>query len=151
MVEIVQPGRGPKRIQQARFKQAEGVRNVYYITAEVGTEWSDVMNPDYWAHIARTLRPADLVEVMDEGGTFYGRVLVIEVKQVAVVVQQLDLYDLTKLPKGAVSADDVYSIDWKGPHLKFVIMRGNIRAAEGFASREDAQRHLANSIMSKVA
>lgn len=140
-----------RRTQANRFRLAEGMRNVWYVSVESGIGWKDIMKPEFWTHVAKSLRPGDIIEVMEESSLYYGRVLVRNVDRVSAVVQQLDFYDLTKAPMGEAAKEESYSIEWKGPIRKHAIMRGNAVVAEGFGSKEEAQKHLVTSLLPAAA
>lgn len=61
------------------LKPAETVRNVWHVTALAGTKPEDVLDPGYWAHVARLLRMGDRIEVLAADSSWYAELRVMEV------------------------------------------------------------------------
>lgn len=61
------------------LKVADSVRNVYQITAAADTTPEDLLDPKYWAHVARLLRLGDRIEVLAADTSWYAELRVMEV------------------------------------------------------------------------
>lgn len=56
----------PAHLDPSRLVSAETVRRNLSVTPETGITLSDVMKPEYWAHVAARLNRADRIEVVAE-------------------------------------------------------------------------------------
>jgi hypothetical protein len=54
-----------------RFKNAEHARTVWQAMSEHGEKLEDIMRPEYWANVARNLKPGDRIEVIAEDNAFF--------------------------------------------------------------------------------
>lgn len=110
------------RIMPARFQLAEHARNVYVITVEENQKKEDVMNPDYWAHIAGKLRQYDEIMVRSDVGAFYGHLLVVACERTWAKTAVLSW---VVLEEGNVSEQEPtdYRVEYKGPYKKFCVIR----------------------------
>ena len=133
-----------------RFQQAEQVRTVYCATAEAGHTFQQMLHPDYWAHEARKLQPYQLVECRCDDGTFWGLALVLETgrnwaKLHQIMYVPLDTKDVAQT-RSAV--DEAYRIEYKGAHLKHVVIRNSDNAIvfDGIQRKADAQAKLAEHL-----
>jgi hypothetical protein len=100
-----------------------------------------VFEPDFWANVARPIRPGDIIEVHAERGDYFAELYVINSKRMAVEVVELRNIPLEAAKnKKNVGAD--LSVEWRGAIRKYCIIRGIGKAAvivgEGYVSEEDA-------------
>lgn len=111
------------KITGPRLKQAEYVRTPYRAEPEAGTAFETVLKPEYWSHVASKLRPGDKIEIMPEDMAWYAELLVVDCTalsaRVAILLPPLDL-DVSSEPTIAV---DSHEVKWKGPQMKFVVIR----------------------------
>ena len=135
-----------------RFQQAEQVRVVYCATAEVGHTFEQMLNPDYWAHEARKLKPYDMIECRSDDGSFWGLVLVLEAARNWAKVHPLqyvplDTKDVAQTRAAQFSKDE-YRVEWKGAHLKHVVIRNsdNEIVHQGVQRKIDAQAWLVDHL-----
>lgn len=135
-------------LMPGRFVQAEQVRVAYCATAEAGVTFKQMLEPDYWAHEARKLKPYDLVECRSDDGTFWGLALVLEagrnwVKLAQLQYVPLDTKDVAQT-RTAQEGKAEYRLEWKGPVKKHTVIRNKDDAIvhEGAGSKADAQAWL---------
>lgn len=73
------PERHVEQLNPIRMKGAEFLRVDAVAIAHANTLPADLLKPDYWAHVAKELRPRAHVEVWADDGSWYAEVLVREV------------------------------------------------------------------------
>ena len=104
-----------------RVQMAEGGRNVHLYTAPSGTEPDDMLVPAYWGLVCKNFRPYDHIEVRTDDGAFWGEYIILASDRTWAKVHPLRVVDL---PNAQVEEiDPAYKIEWKGPHLKFCVLR----------------------------
>lgn len=105
-----------------RHKLAEQVRNQWVVNAEEGTTIQDVMEPGYWAHVARELKPYDHVEVRLETGEWVAQMLVISQGLNWAKVHMLQHYVLNS-SQDVPPASQKHEVKWRGPQHKWCVVR----------------------------
>lgn len=130
-------------LNQSRFKSAEYVRSVWAVTAEEGMRVEDMLKPDYWAHVASSLKPWDKIEVRAEDGAFYAELIVMQASRnwaKVRVVHQVELNEA--LPEG--TDVDGHIVKWSGPHAKWRVIRASDKSVihEGASSEAEAKKWL---------
>jgi len=111
------------RLTVGRLRDAEHDRRRVAVDFPPGATVEDALTPSYWAHYARTLRPKDIVEIMEETGAWEGqfRVMFTSNTEVKMAKSWVVDYDVdTEAIEPAVF--DRYDLAWKGPVLKYAIM-----------------------------
>lgn len=121
------------QLQPARFKQADYVRNVFRIVPEHGTPFDATLDPAYWAHVAASLKPLDEIVVHAEDGSYYGRLLVRDAGRLYAKVAPLEYHDLdpVEVTQGGPPPAAGYEVKWRGPQLKWCVLRGKDVLREG--------------------
>lgn len=132
------------QINPMRVKLAEVDRQDWVATAEMGTTLEQIVEPSYWAHLASRLKPYDHIEVRVDDGIWLAQLLVKEAGRNWAAVLMLQSYKL-ETADVAQTRSSKYKIDWKGPHLKFCVIRleDGERLQEQMSKR-DAQVWLEN-------
>ncbi|HET7409258.1 MAG TPA: hypothetical protein VFJ13_03595 [Paracoccaceae bacterium] len=131
-----------KALTAPRFSAAEFERTVYVATPEHGTPYTDVLKREYWAHVGAMLKPFDRIEVRAEDGTWFAELIVRNAGPLFADVAELRKVDLDVAEPPA--ADSAFEIKWRGPVLKFGVVRKADGGAlkDGFATRDEAARWL---------
>jgi hypothetical protein len=144
-----------KKPNNTRFKEAATVRNTWNVVPEDGTPFEDVLNPEYWENVAERIRPGDHIEVVAENGEYYAELYVTDTTRKWAKVAVLTKIDLTtaKSAQAPASPTAKYEVGYKGPILKWCVVRisDKSRLHEGSASKEDAQRWLADYSKAQAA
>lgn len=119
-------------------------RNVWVKRLTEETAKEDLLKPTFWAHVARTLRPFDRIEVMAHDGSWYAELIVRSTTSLDATV---GLIKFTEFVEPPVSGADDYDVVWKGPAAKFCIIRieDKVRVKDGFENKELAAAWLALS------
>lgn len=139
---------GEKRVvilNPQRRALRETWRQDWVVNAEVGTTVEDVMQPQFWAHVAADMQPYDRVEVLLETGEWLLELIAIGVGRNWVQMHLAQKYDLAPLSEALPSATK-HKIEWKGPQHKFAVIRiaDSQKIQDGFASRGEASAWLSN-------
>lgn len=138
------------QITSNRVQRPEMQWRAWDVIPEFGTEFAELLDPSYWAHVARLLRPWDQLYVRAEDGSMYAECIVLECGQlyakVAVkpgypVKLQVSEPDLdTTIPKN-------YEIKWCGPMHKFCVIRdGKDKLSSGYQDKSAAHTWLSNHL-----
>lgn len=64
---------GPTGLEPAEYR-----RNQWIATAAKGVRAEDLLQPDYWAHVAAKLAPWNKIEVRAEDGLWYAEAIVLD-------------------------------------------------------------------------
>ena len=140
-------------LKASRFKSAELMRMIYTAVPEHGTEFEEILKPEYWAHVGHTMQPGSRIEVMPEDGSYFAELLVRDCRRLwasVALLRKVDFHDNEQIASqsaGGVS----YSFQWRGPHAKHAVIRtapaGNKDVMkEGFATRDQASVWLATHL-----
>jgi hypothetical protein len=154
-------------ILPAAVKRAEFKRSVYYATIPDGVGVDDIVNSDYWVHLAPRLEQWDRIEAISDTGDFFAELLVFKVMQHSegtrtirtpkvIVLSSHDLSkEVTKAKTAtkkteaaakAAGADDDgdygelpdgYQVSFGGPRYKWLVIRNGDVIADGM-SKGDA-------------
>lgn len=134
--------RGPTSLQLANYYSAR-----YAFHAPVGTAPSDPLNPGYWAHVAKRLRPWDEIVVIPEDGSWRAVYFVRAVGRAEAAVAMIECREFGT---GAeISKTDIpYYVKWGGPSVKHRVHRKDTNdvVKDGFQTAEQAQLWISNHI-----
>lgn len=131
MIPIPRP---KKAISEARIQLQGNWHNAWDVTVERGTILEDVLDTDYWKHIAVKLRPHDTIEVLAEDGSWYARLLVINADRLWARVFKLEYHDLTNSHEGMPKTqEEEYDITWTSMGKYALIKKGG----QGLPSLKD--------------
>ena len=97
------------KILQNRIRPAEYDRTVYATVPDGGTTIEEMLAPDYWAHVAKNLKPGSRIEVTAEDGAWFAELYVRRASANAALVVVLRHYDFEAMSKPAqVPAADTH-------------------------------------------
>lgn len=112
------PMLSPNRMQMAEFG-----RNIHLVTAESSEHPDDFLQPEFWAHVAKNFAPFDHIELRTDDGQYWAEFLVLSCDQ---QWAKVELLREVKLPEVAEAvADERFAVKWKGPHLKWCVIRAS--------------------------
>lgn len=128
-----------------RMALAEQWRQDWVVNAEQGTTVQDVLDPQYWSHMAARMQPYDRVEVRLETGEWVMEVLVLSVGRNYAQVFLMVKYDLQGVGEDTPVAIK-HKVEWKGPQHKWVVTRlADSQAIQsGLESKEAANTWVQN-------
>ena len=129
----------PRKAHPSKFKEAASARNVWHHVLDQNTKYDDLLTPEYWAHVAKTLRPGDKIEVIAEDSSFWAELFVL-----ATANQAAAVVEIRKVALQSVELPDAQAgvkVEWKGPNLKWCVYRtkDNERIQSGIDTRMAAQ------------
>ena len=114
-------------INGSRFKEAGFVRQHYVADIPSGVDLKTVLTSDYWKHVAPQLRPLDLIEAINEDGSWEAMLRVMYASPTEV---KLDVIFKRERAVEAPTADkdSAYRIAWISPGAKFGVFNkdGNV-------------------------
>lgn len=105
------------KILAPQFKEAEFSRRVWCAAPERGLGVDDLLQPSYWAHVAKTVRPGDRIEAVAHDGSWFAEFYVISAGANEVRVVSLRVASLT-----AQSVTVEYEVKFRG-RAKWSVLR----------------------------
>lgn len=122
-----------------RLLSAESQVMTWHHTTEFGVTVEEVLLPEYWAGVAKTLRPGHEIVVNSADMSWYARLLVRAVGRSEAHVSRIMFVEFTTKAKANTSSD--FKIEWMGPTKKYGVIRKSDLAPikDGFAEEGDAQ------------
>ncbi len=105
-----------------RISLAEQWRQDWVVNAEESTTIDDVLDPGYWAHTAGQMQKFDRVEVRLETGEWIADLIVVDVGRNWASMHLIQKHELEK-PSAHPAMAAKHEVLWKGPHLKFCVVR----------------------------
>lgn len=96
------------KILQNRVKSAEYIRTVWAAQPESGTTLDEMLLPEYWANVAKTIKVGDRIDVTAEDGSWFAELYVRSAQPLAlkVFVLRHTVFDAPRV-KDAISPYDV--------------------------------------------
>ena len=132
------------------MKLADFARNRFLARPPAGTTLEDLLNPVFWAHVARQFAPGggDIIEVFPMDGAYYAELFVAECRKTGLVNQvRLVKLNYTSLSTDATvdkqaEPEGAYRIVYRGTEKKHTVTRvaDNTIVSEGHATKQDAQK-----------
>lgn len=142
------------QILERNFSLREQMAVTYYAVPAAGTPFERIMQPDYWAHIARRVKVGSEIVVQPEDGAYYARLLIVYVATGTVQVKELMYVELIA-PVGDTVAEEDITIRYSGPIAKWRVTRNSDGCvlAEGavVATKALAQQFVLNYRQSMAA
>lgn len=100
---------------------AEAVMRVHVVTVESPEHPEDFLEPEFWALVAKEFTVGDRVEIRDDGMTYWAEFLVLACDRTWAKVHKLREHRL--VPVEELQLSDDFTIQYKGPHLKWCVLR----------------------------
>jgi hypothetical protein len=139
-------------LNMARFREASFERTVWAATPEAGVALDSLLDPAYWAHVAKRLKPWDWIEVRAEDGAYWALLLVIDASATSAKVQVLHRVELQAVkPEDAPAAP--FKADWGGPTHKHRVLRLSDKQVmkTGFATKDEAEQWIKSHMRAMAA
>lgn len=136
-----------KQITQARLVQAEFARVVFHATPTPDTSHEDLLDPAYWSHVARDLKPGTLIQAMPEHSEWFAEYIVLSASTNWAKLALLRFVELAApkadVPKAPAAA---HVVNWGGSIQKFRIVRTADKEVikAGFDTKAQAETELAS-------
>jgi len=140
-------GRSPQ-LREANMQLADQAFRKWVVKAPHGVSMEVMLEPRYWASVARNLLPWDEIIVHAEDCSYYGKLLVMAVEPFAVQVGQLEYFEMDKLKTKTVNrelATEVhdYTVQFDSKSKwKAVRNIDKVVVLQGYSEKEKAQEAL---------
>jgi hypothetical protein len=133
----------PYQLQPKRFslENSGQTRNEWRAVLESGRPYESIFKSEFWAHVSKSLKIGDHIEILNDEMTFASKVIVVDARASGARVQEIQGGKSDLAPVTDANAVEGYSIEYKGPHLKFCVVRKSdgARLREGFVNVVEAQ------------
>lgn len=131
-------------LNPSRCNLVEYERQDWVVTAEQGTDLSDLVDPGFWAHVSARMKPYDHIEVRVDDGSWLVQLLVLDCSRNWAKVYVLAEHHLTTTDVSQSQAAK-HSVEYKGPHKKHCVIRKSDSECvkEGISTKEEAYRWMA--------
>jgi hypothetical protein len=132
----------------ARLKDAGYDRNIWQVSVAKDISFEAVQQPDFWAHVARQLKPCDRIEVLAEDMSWFAELLVMDADRLWAKTAVLRFVELAGKEVPAAVASSGFRVEYKGPNKKHVVIResDNQIVQEGIALKADAERWISEHL-----
>ena len=124
-----------------RFSVAEQLRKIYTYILPGGTNFEDVLTPEFWLPVLRELKPWSRIEVVEEEGKFWAELLVRRVDHRGATVHVLCVHELGGVGAvGRLPANvDGAHIRFAGAHRQWAVERDGNNLRDGFPTEAAAR------------
>ena len=122
---------------------AEAKRRDFVVDVPEEHRREDLLDPSYWAHVARELAPFDRIEARAETSEWFSELVVVSAGRNYAVVREISHFDMTGQSEPTSAVEPKHTVSWKGPK-KFCVVRLSDRAiiSEGHTTRNEADTAL---------
>lgn len=137
-------------LDPARFSLDEQKNQTWCLTVEEGTKLEDVLKQSFLSNVSSQLRPYDKIRVRVDSGEWYAELMVVSCGRLW--AKTIPIFTIDLAEKDADDTDDAdseYFVKWRGPHLKWCVVRKSDKAPvkEGMESKSEAANWLASYLM----
>lgn len=129
----------------SRLQNAEHYFSSYAVVLPDGNSLEDALKPEFWAHVAQTLRQHDTIRIIPEDAGYFAELLVLSSGRGFVKVKLLRHVQIDEA-EADDGGNDLVEVKWRGPHSKWSILRrsdGHV-LKEGLVAKGDALREAAS-------
>lgn len=102
------------KLQTADFKLAQYAYSVWAIELKFGQTRSELLRPDFYAHIAARLKKNDRIEVLHEEGNYFAELIVVSAEKIGIKVGFLRELTFETLERSEVDSSEFYT-KFRGP------------------------------------
>ena len=122
-------------------EEAVAARNIWQVKPEIAAKVEDLLNPDYWAHVARRFRAGDRIEAVPDDRHYFAEFFVLAASSNWAKVILLRHEVLIK--DNETTMTDGFSIGFAGAH-KWRVTRGDEILSKGHDDKTAASKWLAD-------
>ncbi|KKM04207.1 hypothetical protein LCGC14_1766540, partial [marine sediment metagenome] len=136
------------RLHFGRLKQTSAAHKDHFADIPAGVDFKTALQPSFWAHHVRDLRPLDTIEMFCEDGSWEALCRVMYVGEAEANLKKV--YYVEHGATEEVSASEAYEVKWKGPGAQFCVVRkedGKV-IQDKLYPKDKAQAYLANYLKS---
>jgi hypothetical protein len=135
------PPLSPRPLDLKNLRLTQYTTNRWTVVMPANVMYERVFEPEFWANVARPIRPGDIIDIHSERGEYFAELYVINSKRMSVEVVELRNISLASAKNRKNVGSDL-SVEWRGAIRKYCIVRGTGKTAsivaEGYSSEEDA-------------
>lgn len=127
----------PVKILQRQIQQAEFARTVWVVKPEPGVTLDQMLQPESWAHVSKSLKPGDLIDVLPPDNEWYAELFVRssgDNEAKLVVLKHYSFADVKQI-------DSEVEVKHRGEAKKWSVLRKSDKAVlvEGLETRGAAE------------
>ena len=133
-----------RQAKPERFSLAEQYRQIHAYILPVGTNFEDVLTPEFWLPVLKDLRPWSRIEVVEEEGAYWAELLVRRVDHRGATLHVLRVHELGGVGAvGRLPANiDGAHIRFAGAHRQWAVERDGNNLRDGFPTEAAARMWL---------
>ena len=105
-----------------RFELAAGARNIHRFVLPEGHKIEDMLETDYWTHVAVRLRALDHIEVNPDDGSFYAELIVRSTRFGMIETAVIRYVNFGYVNAADALPQSAYKVEFKGPHEKWCVL-----------------------------
>jgi hypothetical protein len=139
------------KLHFGRLQEVSHARRELSANIPAGTSLETVLEPSYWAHYTRDLRPNDILEVVCEDGSWEAslRVRFVSTAEAKMAVRWKVEFDTDEVTE---EESDTHFVKWISPPKKYGVIRRDTGAViqDGFYPKAEAYNFLRKHLV-KVA
>jgi hypothetical protein len=128
----------PTTIEESTY-----ARTIYQVKPEITVTVEDLLQPDYWAHVAKQLRAGDRIEAIPDDRHYFAEFFVLAASTNWAKLVLLREVVLIKDHEKTVT--DGFSVGFAGPH-KWRVTQGSEVLSKGHDDKDAAANWLANHL-----
>jgi len=128
----------PTNIEESTY-----ARTVWQVKPEIAATVKDLLDPDYWAHVARRFRAGDRVEAIPDDRHYYAEFFVLAAS--TNWAKLILLREVTLIEDNEKTVTDGFSIGFGGAH-KWRVTRGDEILSKGHDDKDSAAKWLADNL-----
>ena len=133
------------QLQSNRTREFGHWQNWHTVNAQIGTTRENILNEDYWAHVAAKYSKGDMLFVRDDGGAWIAEYYIVDCARTWVKVFELNWWELgkTEMPE---SLRDDFEYHWFGNQEQCGVIRKSDGATmiNGLRSKDAALEWIVN-------
>jgi hypothetical protein len=133
------------KLGASKLRAAEFSRTVYAVVVPLDVTPEAVLEPEFWAHVAKDLKPYDRVEVIPDDGTWFSELIVVSATAIDAFVVELQHTHFSDHLVGRETTAK-FVVNWGGPVNKYRVVRVSDGAMvhKGCLDKEEANLWLAD-------
>lgn len=125
------------------IEEAVAARNIWQVKPEIAVTVEDLLNPDYWAHVARRMRAGDRVEAVPDDRHYFAEFFVLAAS--SNWAKLVLIREVTIIKDNEKIVMDGFQIGFGGAH-KWRVTRGEEVLSKGHDDKDSATKWLAENM-----
>ena len=125
------------------IEEAVAARNVWQVKPEIAVTVKDLLDPNYWAHVARRMRAGDRVEAVPDDRHYFAEFFVLAAS--SNWVKLVLMREVTLIKDNEKTVTEGFTVAFAGAH-KWRVTRGDEVLSKGHDDKEAASKWLADNL-----